>query len=88
MAMAGHKACTPKTAPSCALQVAELWADYFVFTVTRNPFSRAASQYRTGLLSNVAEPAECAALVSWARHACGAWPCGQPSHFDEVTQLS
>lgn len=65
-----------QTAASCGLQVAELWADYFVFTATRNPFSRAVAQYRTALLSNLGEPAECAALVSWPSLLLGAGMTG------------
>ena len=51
------------------VQVAEIWRDYFVFTVVRDPYNRAVSQYRHCFHRNLAVPAECAALVSRAGRA-------------------
>lgn len=49
-------------------EVAALWADYFVFTVTRDPFDRAVSQYGFLMRSNLAEPQECRDAVSAPLH--------------------
>jgi hypothetical protein len=51
-------------------QVADIWKEYFVVTHVRDPFSRAVSQYRHALYTNLAEPAECEALsqeMDWNR---------------------
>ena len=44
-------------------QVAAVWKDYFVFTVTRDPLSRAVSQYYFLLHSNLAGPPGCREAV-------------------------
>lgn len=58
------------TAPSLGLlphcQVAWLWKNYFVFSVTRDPLERAVSQYNFLLRSNLADPPGCADAVRCA----------------------
>lgn len=55
------------------LQVVELWQDYFVFTLVRDPYSRAVSQYRHCLRRNLGVPEECATLVSQGVGSCAGW---------------
>lgn len=48
-------------------EVAALWRQYLVFTVTRDPLDRAVSQYSFLMRSNLADPPGCAAAVGGIR---------------------
>lgn len=73
----------PAPIPCHPSQVAAVWRDYFVFTITRDPLDRAVSQYSFLMRSNLADPPGCAAAVSWpggtGGPAAGAAPALRPA---------
>lgn len=54
-------------------EAAALWADYFVFTVMRDPFDRAVSGYHWLMRTVAPEPMECRTLVGGGRGVAGHW---------------